>query len=53
MTVQWTCYIPQAMQRQGASLKPCGDPADRRTKPKIQEAPKEAEPEEPARQAAA
>ncbi len=29
MTVQWTGHIPQAMQRHGASLKPCGDAAIR------------------------
>ncbi len=25
MTVQWTAHIPQAMQRHGASIKPCAD----------------------------
>jgi hypothetical protein len=25
MTVQWTVHIPQAMQRHGASVKPCAD----------------------------
>ena len=55
MTVQWTGHIPQAMQRHGASLKPCGDPADRRTNTKIQSEtlPKPVEPDMPAQKQAA
>jgi len=39
MTVQWTVHIPQAMQRHGASIKPCADtPCDKTMAYRVQQA---------------
>ena len=39
MTVQWTVHIPQAMQRHGASIKPCADtPCDTTMAYRVQQA---------------
>jgi hypothetical protein len=39
MTVQWTVHIPQAMQRHGASIKPCADaPCDTTMVHRVQQA---------------
>ena len=39
MTVQWAVHTPQAMQRHGASIKPCADiPCDKTVAYKIQQA---------------
>ena len=39
MTVQWTVHIPQAMQRHGASIKPCADtPCDKTMVYRVQQA---------------
>jgi hypothetical protein len=39
MTVQWTVHIPQAMQRHGASIKPCADTTcDNTTAYRVQQA---------------
>ena len=39
MTVRWTVHIPQAMQRHGASIKPCADtPCDKTMVYRVQQA---------------
>ena len=39
MTVRWTVHIPQAMQRHGASIKPCADtPCDTTMAYRVQQA---------------